>query len=79
MNAIPFLRRALELRLRIYGESNVLTAVNYEGLGRASCAIADKRQYRENMSKAKEIYTELYGENNPKVKELEQFMNAQIL
>lgn len=79
LNAIPFLRRALELRLRIYGESNVLTAVSYEGLGRASCAIADKRQYRENMSKAKEIYTELYGENNPKVKELEQFMNAQIL
>lgn len=77
LNAIPFLRRALELRLRIYGKSNVLTAASYEGLSRAFCAIADKKQCRKNMCKAKEIYTELYGADNPKVKELEQLMNAQ--
>lgn len=74
LNALSFFNRALELRLRIYGERNVDTASVYEGLGLTFYYLGDDRAYRKNMNKAKEIYIALCGENYPRVRELEEFM-----
>lgn len=75
LTAFSFLNHALEVRLKIYGELSVITAEAYEGLGVVCYCLGKDKGYKENMGKAREIYIALYGENDSKVKELEQFMN----
>lgn len=72
--ALSFFKRALELRLKINGEMNTLTAGTYEGIAVALSWLTDNSEYKEYLHKAREIYVALYGENYPRVKELEQFM-----
>ena len=73
--AIPLYHRALLLRLKIYGEKNHLAARSYAELGCAFAGIKDKKQSRENIAKAMEIYTALYGKDCPMVSELEHLLN----
>ncbi len=73
LRAISFFHRALKLRLKIYVGQNAMTASTYEALGHAFYSINDKKKCVENMKKAKDIYTALYGSDSPEAKELEHW------
>lgn len=80
ISAVSFLRRALILRCKIYGESDIRIAAAYEGLALAFHQLSDVNACRENLKKALDIYHILYKKNNlkagEKIKELEQFMDS---
>lgn len=80
ISAVPFFRRALALRCKIYGESDILVANAYEGLALAFHQLSDTSTCKENLKKALDIYHILYEKNNmkagEKIKELEQFMDS---
>lgn len=75
-----YFRRALTLRCKIYGESDIRVAAAYEGLALAFHQLSDANACRENLKKALDIYHILYKKNNlkagEKIKELEQFMDS---
>ena len=65
--AIEYFNKALDINLKVYGETHLNVATEYNNLGSAWDTLGDSKKAIEYYTKALDIDLKVYGENHPDV------------
>ena len=77
-DAIAFCRYAINIREKVYGENNEVTASSYEQLAYELYMISDRLESKKYIDKARSIYVSLYGSQSEHVKRIDDFLEENM-